>query len=81
MKEVLELNKETIALGKKYECQPVGLQRTVIGEVVKKMDNCVVICVEKYDGVDYDTIMEKFGKVVAKYSEIKAPVVADCFFS
>lgn len=75
------MNKESIVLGQKYECTPVGLKRSIIGEVVSKMENCVVINVEKYDGIDHDDIMEKFGKVIAKYSEIKAQASAECFFS
>ncbi|WP_165004613.1 MULTISPECIES: hypothetical protein [unclassified Enterococcus] len=64
------MNNETIILGKKYACQPIGLKKTVIGEVISKLENCVVICVEEYEECDHGELLEKCGKVVAKYSHV-----------
>ncbi len=75
------MNKDNIILGQVYECKPVGLQRRVIGEVVKKLENCLVLSVEKYDLVDHDEIQERFGKVVVKYSEVYGKAEVECFFS
>lgn len=75
------MNKETILLGQSYECRPVGLQRRVTGEVIKKLENCVILNVEKYDLLDHEEIQERYGKVVVKYSEVYGRVLADCFFS
>lgn len=72
---------ETIVLGKAYECKPVGLQSRVIGEVVRKMERCVVLNVIRYDGIDHEDIEERCGRVVAKYSEIYQPALVECFFS
>ena len=78
---MVNMNKENVILGQKYECHPVGLKRRVVGEVISKMENCVILCVEDFDGIDYDEIQEKAGKVIAKYSEIYGMKVAECFFS
>ena len=43
------MNNETIILGKKYICQPIGLKQKVVGEVISKLENCVVICVDVYE--------------------------------
>ncbi|WP_122646649.1 hypothetical protein [Enterococcus mediterraneensis] len=75
------MNKESIMLGHAYECQPVGLQRRVVGEVIKKMENCLVLSVDRYDMIDHDEIQERFGKVVVKYSEVYGKALVDCFFS
>ncbi|MFV0560330.1 MAG: hypothetical protein ACK5NA_06395 [Enterococcus sp.] len=78
---MIKLNKETVVLGNSYECQAVGLKRRVTGEVVQKLNNCVVLCVEDFAGIDIDNIQEASGKVVAKYADIYGPKVAGCFFS
>ncbi|HHZ8367263.1 TPA: hypothetical protein ACWMHO_000832 [Enterococcus faecium] len=64
------MNNETIILGKKYICQPIGLKQKVVGEVISKLENCVVICVDEYHDVDRNEILEKCGKVVAKYTHV-----------
>ncbi|HBK7120702.1 TPA: hypothetical protein LNE84_003295, partial [Enterococcus faecium] len=33
-------------------------------------ENCVVICVDEYHDVDRNEILEKCGKVVAKYTHV-----------
>lgn len=75
------MNRENILLGQAYECQPVGLQRRVVGEVIKKMDNCLILSVERYDYIDHDEIQERFGKVVVRYDEVYGKALMDCFFS
>lgn len=50
------MNNETIILGKKYICQPIGLKQKVVGEVISKLENCVVICVDEYHDVDRNEI-------------------------
>ncbi|KAF1299989.1 MULTISPECIES: Hcp family type VI secretion system effector [Enterococcus] len=74
------MDKENILLGHTYECQPVGLQRRVIGEAVKKLENCLVLSVEHYDMVDHEEVEDRFGKVVVKYSEVYGKTMADSFF-
>ncbi|MGM0157626.1 hypothetical protein IGI47_001940 [Enterococcus sp. AZ191] len=64
------MSNEEIILGQKYACQPIGLKNKVIGEVISKMENCVVLCIEEYQECDHEEILEKCGKVVAKYSEV-----------
>ena len=64
------MSNEEIILGQKYACRPIGLKNRVIGEVISKMENCVVLCVEEYQECDHEVILEKCGKVVAKYSEV-----------
>lgn len=64
------MNIEDIVLGQRYACNPIGLKHTVIGEVINKLENCIVLCVEKYQECDHEEILEKCGKVVAKYSEV-----------
>ncbi len=75
------MNRENIQLGQAYECKPVGLQRKVTGEVIKKLENCVIVSVERYDYVDYDEIQERCGKVVVRYDEVYGKALATCFFS
>lgn len=41
------MSNEEIILGQKYACRPIGLKNRVIGEVISKMENCVVLCVEE----------------------------------
>ena len=64
------MNNETIILVKKYICQSIGLKQKVVGEVISKLENCVVICVDEYHDVDRNEILEKCGKVVAKYTHV-----------
>ena len=45
--------------------KPVGMQRRIIGEVIRKMENCVVMSVVRYDGIDHDEIEERCGRVAA----------------
>lgn len=75
------MNCDNIVLGKAYECKPVGMQRRIIGEVIRKMENCVVMSVVRYDGIDHDEIQERCGRVVARYNEIYGPALVECFFS
>lgn len=64
------MSNEEIVLGQKYACKPIGLQHTVVGEVINKLENCIVLCVERYQECDHEEILEKCGKVVAKYSDV-----------
>ncbi len=64
------MSNEEIILGQKYACRPIGLKNKVIGEVISKLENCVVLCVEEYQEGDHEEIVEKCGKVVARYSEV-----------
>jgi len=75
------MDAETVVLGKAYECQPVGIKRRIVGEVISKMEKCVVLNVIRYDGIDNEDIEERCGRVVAKYDEIYGPALIDCFFS
>lgn len=75
------MNYETIQLGHAYECQPVGLKKRITGEVIKKLDRCVVVNVERYDYIDHDEIQERCGKVVVRYEEIYGKALVSCFFS
>lgn len=75
------MNSESIQLGQAYECKPVGLKRKVIGEVVRKMENCVVVSVNRYDYVDHDEIQERCGNVVVRYEDVYGKALACCFFS
>lgn len=59
-----------LSFRKKYICQPIGLKQKVVGEVISKLENCVVICVDEYHDVDRNEILEKCGKVVAKYTHV-----------
>ncbi|BDP81080.1 hypothetical protein EfmAA290_17560 [Enterococcus faecium] len=53
------MNNRNYHLGKKYICQPIGLKQKVVGEVISKLENCVVICVDEYHDVDRNEILEK----------------------
>lgn len=64
------MNNEEIILGQKYACKPIGLKHVVVGEVINKLENCIVLCVEKYQESDHKEILEKCGKVVAKYADV-----------
>ncbi|WP_053766629.1 hypothetical protein [Enterococcus hirae] len=64
------MNNEEIILGQKYACKPIGLKHVVVGEVINKLENCIVLCVEKYQESDHEEILEKCGKVVAKYADV-----------
>ena len=64
------MEREAIILGQKYKCHPIGLKNQVSGEVIKKLENCVIFCVEDYNSEDHLEIQEKCGKVVAKYENI-----------
>lgn len=64
------MSNEMVVLGKKYVCRPIGLKGKVIGEVVNKLEKCIVLCVEQYDACDHEEILEKCGKVVVKYEDI-----------
>lgn len=75
------MNKETVILGQSYHCQPVGLCEPVIGEVISKLENCLILNVESYNMIDQEEIMERYGKVVVKYTEVHERVLAGCFFS
>ena len=75
------MNCDNIVLRKAYECKPVGMQRRIIGEVIRKMENCVVMSVVRYDGIDHDETEERCGRVVARYNEIYGPALVECFFS
>ena len=61
------MNNEEIILGQKYACKPIGLKHVVVGEVINKLENCIVLCVEKYQESDHEEILEKCGKVVALF--------------
>ncbi|MGM9904503.1 hypothetical protein A5844_000611 [Enterococcus sp. 10A9_DIV0425] len=74
------MNSENVILGKKYACFPVGIKNKVIGEVVSKLENCVIFCVEEYDENDHLEILEKAGKVVAKYSDIYELTTTETIF-
>ena len=37
------MTEEMINLGEQYLCKPIGFTKTVMGEVVSKMTNCVVV--------------------------------------
>ena len=60
------MNNETIILGKKYICQPIGLKQKVVGEVISKLENCVVICVDEYHDVDRNENIRKMRKSSGK---------------
>ncbi|MBO0460837.1 MULTISPECIES: hypothetical protein [Enterococcus] len=64
------MTSETIVLGQKYVCNPIGIKNKVVGEVIGKLENCVIMSVEEYDRIDHLDILEKGGKVVAKYTDI-----------
>ncbi|MEY8446436.1 hypothetical protein [Enterococcus ratti] len=64
------MKSEEIILGKKYTCQPIGLKHPVVGEVINKLENCIVLCIEKYQVHDHEEILEKCGKVVVKYENV-----------
>ncbi|MBF8808234.1 MAG: hypothetical protein IC227_07875 [Enterococcus lacertideformus] len=74
------MNNEEIVLGQKYACKPIGLKHTVVGEVINKLENCIVLCVEKYQECDNEEILEKCGKVVAKYSDVYNLKEAEAIF-
>lgn len=48
------MNNEEIILGQKYACKPIGLKHVVVGEVINKLENCIVLCVEKYQESDHE---------------------------
>ncbi|MDV7745406.1 hypothetical protein [Enterococcus mundtii] len=64
------MTSETIVLGQKYVCHPIGIKNKVVGEVIGKLENCVIMSVEEYDRTDHLDILEKCGKVVVKYTDI-----------
>ncbi|NTL76820.1 hypothetical protein HQ672_07390 [Enterococcus faecium] len=55
---------------RKYICQTSGMKQKMVGEIISKLENCVVICVDEYHDVDRNEILEKCGKVVAKYTHV-----------
>lgn len=42
----------------------------MIDEVISKIENCVVLCVEEYQVCDHKEILKKCSKVVAKYTKV-----------
>ncbi|MBO0481779.1 hypothetical protein [Candidatus Enterococcus courvalinii] len=64
------MKKEEIILGQTYECHAIGLKKKVTGEIIKKLENSVILCVEEYDSIDHAEVQDKAGKVMAKYSEV-----------
>ncbi|MBO0432050.1 hypothetical protein [Enterococcus sp. DIV0660C] len=71
------MEKEEIILGQTYECHAIGLKKKVTGEIIKKLENSVILCVEEYDSIDHAEVLEKAGKVMAKYSEICNPEISE----
>lgn len=55
------MNNETIILGKIY-LPTYWLETKVVGEVISKLENCVVICVDEYHDVDRNEILENAEK-------------------
>jgi hypothetical protein len=74
------MDSDNICLGKAYECKPVGMQRNIIGEVIRKMENCVVMSVVRYDELDHGEIEERCGKVVTRYCDIYESAMIESFF-
>lgn len=75
------MNKETIVLGKVYECRPSSLNQAIEGKIITKNDGTCVVAVKKYNGTDHDEIMENEGQVELAYSDIYGPVSTQYFFS
>lgn len=71
------MKKEEIILGQIYECHAIGLKKKVTGEIIKKLENSVILCVEEYDRIDHAEVQDKAGKVMAKYSEICSQEVSE----
>jgi hypothetical protein len=72
---------ESIILGQAYECKPVGMENRIVGEVIRKMEKCVVMSVVKHDDCDLDKIEERCGRVVTRYTDIYDPALVESFFS
>ncbi|MCI1903170.1 hypothetical protein QUW13_04575 [Enterococcus hirae] len=64
------MNNEIIQIGQDYRCKPVGLKNTIVGEVISKLENCVVMYVKESCCEDAFKVIEKEAKVVARYDDI-----------
>ncbi|MGM0124164.1 hypothetical protein IGI37_001538 [Enterococcus sp. AZ194] len=61
------MQEEQVELGQNYQCQPVGFENIVVGEVVSKMANCAVIRVNSCETTDAQQLEAKSNMVVARY--------------
>lgn len=53
------MNNEIIQIGQDYRCKPVGLKNTIVGEVISKLENCVVMYVKESCCEDAFKVIEK----------------------
>ena len=61
------MQEEQVELGQNYQCQPIGFEKIVVGEVVSKMINCAVVRVNTCETIDAEQLEAKSNMVVARY--------------